>query len=311
MLNSWLTNKSNDRSTSLLGNLGTFRCMKLTVNALVFQENKENAEIERRQRETKRIVKEYCRANHRNLSLPLTRFFVLDSPPLLYCLMPKVASRLWRKLLLRIDRRKQLSSNKLNATDVENYFSRSYKFMFVREPFERLLSAYKDKFVTRRPFDRPLLRHYGRKIIENFRPNANQQSLNTLDDITFAEFIEYIIKEGVYEGLNIHWNTYEEQCNPCLVDYDFIGRFEFLGEDGNYVFKQAGVKRIQFPDEKPFDTRVELLKYYSQIPLEWILELGRIYRSNFETFGYPFPGPLEPLFHNATHSSSPEDRKAV
>ena len=285
--------------------------MELIVGALlVFQKNEENADIERRQRETKRIVKEYCHVNSRNLSLPLKRFFAVEYPPLLYCLTPKVASSLWRQLLVRMGGRQHLSSNKLNATDVENYFLRSYKITFVREPFERLLSAYKDKFITRRPDDRPLLRYYGRKIIEHFRPNATQQSLNTLDDITFAEFIEYIIKEGVHEGLNVHWNTYEEQCSPCLVDYDFIGRFEFLGEDGKYVFKQAGVNRIQFPDENPFDTRVELLKYYSQIPLEWILELGRIYRSNFEMFGYPFPGPLEPLFRNATHSSSPEGWKA-
>ena len=117
-----------------------------------------------------------------------------------------------------------------------------------------LVSSIADRrnFRGRNPSDRPFLRYYGRKIIEHFRPNATHQSLITLDDIMFAEFIEYIIKEAVYKGLNMHWNTYEEQCNPCLVDYDFIGRFEFLAEDGKHVFKQVGVNRIQFPDEKPF-----------------------------------------------------------
>ena len=29
--------------------------------------------------------------------------------------------------------------------------------------------------------------------------------------------------------------------------------------------------------------------YYSQINLEWIVQLKRVYRSNFEMFGYTFP----------------------
>ena len=40
----------------------------------------------------------------------------------------------------------------------ETYF----KFTFVREPFERILSAYKDKFVYPR-FPRPMLQYHGRE----------------------------------------------------------------------------------------------------------------------------------------------------
>ena len=196
---------------------------------------------------------------------------------------------------------------KFNVDDVEQYFSKSYRFTFVREPFERFLSAYKDKFIARRPVDRPLLKNYGSKILQHYRPMVSQQSLKALDDITFSEFVEYIIKEGVHEGFDRHWNTYEEQCNPCVIKYHFVGRYEFLAEDGNYMLENAGENRIRFPKEKPFNTRTELLDYYSQIPLEWILQLGCIYRSNFEMFGYPFPGPLEPLFQNATKTRPPKD----
>ena len=110
--------------------------------------------------------------------------------------------------------------------------------MFVREPFERLLSAYKDKFVLRRTDDRPLLESYGRKIITKFRPNATQQALRAVDDVTFPEFIEYILKDGVRKGVNWHWDTYDDQCSPCKASYNFIGRFEFLSEDANYVLRK-------------------------------------------------------------------------
>ena len=217
----------------------------------------------------------------------------------------KVASRQWRNVLKRIreyNKQKRKNLGQYNATDVQ-FFSRSFKFMFVREPFERLLSAYKDKFIAMRPSDHRYVETYGRKIIANFRPNATQKSLHAGDDVTFKEFIEYILKEGVYEGLNPHWNTYEGQCMPCYVHYDFIGRFEFLSQDANYLLRKTGVYDfIRFPDEDFSSTRDELLKYYSQIPLEWISHLGRIYRSNFDMFGYPFPGPLEPLFRAATGS---------
>ena len=220
-------------------------------------------------------------------------------------MVPKVASRQWRDIFKQLRRRKeQLRANldQYNATDICNHLTKSYKFMFVREPFERLLSAYKDKFVFTRRVDRHLLENYGRKIIRNFRPNATQQALRTGDDVTFSEFIEYILKEGIHEGLNWHWNTYEDQCRPCSVKYDFIGRFEHLPHNANYALKKAGVYNlIRFPSKNNYSkTRNELLKYYSQIPLEWIVHLRRVYHSSFEMFGYPFPGPLQALFKNVT-----------
>lgn len=174
--------------------------------------------------------------------------------------------------------------------------------MFVREPFERLLSAYKDKFVSTRPVDRYMLDTYGRKIIQKFRPNATQKALESGDDVTFPEFIEYILKEGILEGLNWHWNTYEDQCRPCSIDYNFIGRFEYLPHNAEYVLKKAGVHNFtQFPRKTGYSkTHDELIKYYSQIPLEWVIRLRHVYRSSFEMFAYPFPGPLQALFHNAT-----------
>lgn len=273
---------------------------------LLFQEDKLFNVTEERQSEIKSHLTNYCQANKHKRGLPsLSRLQVIESPQIVFCMVPKVASRQWRAIFKQLRlQRKQLRANldQYNATDICKFLSNSFKFMFVREPFERLLSAYKDKFVFTRPVDRYMLDTYGRKIIRKFRPNATRKALESGDDVTFPEFIEYILKDGIQEGLNWHWNTYQDQCRPCSIEYNFIGRFEYLPHNAEYVLKKAAVHNLaQFPRKAGYSkTHNELIKYYSQIPLEWIIQLGRVYRSSFEMFGYSFPGPLQILFHNAT-----------
>ena len=70
-----------------------------------------------------------------------------------------------------------------------------FKFTFVREPFERLLSSYKDKFVDIRSEDRHYRVRHGREILKNYRPNASRRSFEELDDIRFTEFMEHLVKK--------------------------------------------------------------------------------------------------------------------
>lgn len=71
--------------------------------------------------------------------------------------------------------------------------------MFVWEFFDWLLLVYKDKFVFMRIVDWYMLEMYGRKIIRKFCLNVIKRVLEVGDDVIFLEFIEYILKEGIYE----------------------------------------------------------------------------------------------------------------
>ena len=183
---------------------------------------------------------------------------------------------------------------------METYF----KFIVVREPFERLVSAYKDKFLYPRPEDHLMLKYHGKAILNNFRPNASKRALEELNDITFKEFIQYIVTKGSNEtnrAMNWHWDNYENICGMCGVDYDFIAHYETLEEDmaalKQVVHQFTGdSESFNFASSKASNSSSELLTYFSQIPLEWINRLGVIYRSNFEMFDYSFPGPLKRLF---------------
>ena len=184
-----------------------------------------------------------------------------------------------------------------------NTIMRSYmKFMFVREPFERLLSAYKSKFMGK---DQYIVQKYGRQIIRLFRKKTALATEQSGDDVTFLEFIKYVILLGTNQHrFNEHWRTYESLCRPCDIHYNFIGHYESLREDVSYVLRETRVQDlVSFPPFRPTNTTRELLLYYSKIPRDALLQLKRVYQRDLALFGYEFPGPLQSLFRTAAQTS--------
>ena len=57
------------------------------------------------------------------------------------------------------------------------------KFVFVREPFERLVSAYRNKFT--RSYNTAFHKRYGTKIIRRHRADAEPQALEKGSDVSF------------------------------------------------------------------------------------------------------------------------------
>lgn len=223
--------------------------------------------------------------------------------------MPKCASRQLRKMLF---------ANKTNKDMALRFFKRFsereqnvmlatyFKFTFVREPFERLLSAYKDKFVYLRSEDHYYRARHGREILKNYRPNASRRSLEELNDIKFREFMEYLVKNGGDKTtwvMDQHWDNYANICGMCDIEYDFIGHYETMEQDLSDFIKAArlspqNAKHFSGYRYIPSKTNASLLNYYSQIPLKWIDTLGEIYNASFRMFGYSFPGPLKSLYEN-------------
>ncbi|XP_078384973.1 carbohydrate sulfotransferase 11-like [Oculina patagonica] len=232
---------------------------------------------------------------------------VIPSLKILYCITPKVASRQWRQMLYQFNTRTgpgQLRLETFSPHQQKQMLQTYFKFTFVREPFERILSAYKDKFLYPRIGDRPILEFHGREILKNFRPNASQSALEELHDITFREFIEYLVTKGSSKSTPVmdwHWDNYVNICGMCAVKYDFIGHYETFDQDLS-DFKEAAklsAKQAKFFNaymSNISDTASSMLSYYSQVPIEWINVLGQMLRANFEMFGYSFPGPLKSLF---------------
>ena len=95
-----------------------------------------------------------------------------------------------------------------------NYFS----FMFVRNPFDRLLSAYRDRIFhayvsyTANMFIPKILKEEGivNKITKHFKnaPKSKRKiefikNVTESDLPTFTQFLKYIIRHG-HEGIDVH-----------------------------------------------------------------------------------------------------------
>ena len=166
------------------------------------------------------------------------------------------------------------------------------KFPFAGEPLNRLLSAFKDKFIG----NRTSLRRSARdKIVKSYRPR--DYISNGENVVTFLEFIKYY---SHYRMRDNHRRQYEKTCHPCLVNYDFIGKLELLAEDGLSLLKMAGIRdRVAFPPIHQHTRGDEVLKYYSKVPPDDTKQIGELYFSNFAMFGYEFLGPVKSNVKNS------------
>jgi len=140
-----------------------------------YQETRAN-EILTKSDQKKRIshLRKFCQGklNKSNFKRPIKNLFYSDKKRIIYCSVPKVACTSWKKIFLyfngnvknpfkSIDSAHKLLTSRLNKNqqDYNQRLTTYYSFLFVRNPFDRLLSAYRNKFydVDREQFRRKYL----------------------------------------------------------------------------------------------------------------------------------------------------------
>ena len=269
-------------------------------------------EIEKRQEERKQRLSKFCESYKKNSNTEelakesYHHVIVSDKYKLMYCYVPKVACTQWKKMFLILNNKTQgIQYNEhekyhqkwrfnylfhYSEEAIRTRLRHYYKFLFVREPFERLLSAFEDKFVSNIWNWAETSRHAS-AMLNRYR----EEHPNTTEDITFTKFIYYVLSLRD-ESRNEHWRSYESLCHPCAIDYDFIGHFENLWQEAQYVLKKRGLEKIvAFPPIKTLNTSRKVLEKYSELPEHMILQLGDAFKNDLEMFNYPFPGPLSAL----------------
>lgn len=173
---------------------------------------------------------------------------------------------------------------------------RSYlKFIFVREPFERLVSAYRNKFT--RSYNTAFHNRYGTKIIRRHRWNPEPEALKKGNDVSFPEFIQYLVDPRTRreEPYNEHWERVHSLCHPCLIRYDIVGKYETLATDAEAVLRLAGVDKVlRFPSSRKStrtnrDMAAHFFKHISPYTKK---KLYSLYRMDFLLFNYSRPGYL-------------------
>ena len=112
----------------------------------------------------------------------------------------------------------------------QKYFLKSFKkVVFGRDPFEKLLSAYRDKMAKPPVSIWNWYRHFSQTIIRQYRQGRKEylpvSESELKNGVSFLEFVKYYtdpitIPKG-YESQN---DTITHLCEPCRVNYEFIGK---------------------------------------------------------------------------------------
>ena len=91
----------------------------------------------------------------------------------------------------------------------------------------------------------------------------------------------------------MHWRPFHQTCYPCAINYGYVGHFETVKEDADYILEKLRLdKTVEFRAHSGSKTPELLSTHYSQIPLDRVIRLAEIYREDFETFGYTYPENL-------------------
>ncbi|XP_078254146.1 carbohydrate sulfotransferase 9-like [Rhinoraja longicauda] len=251
----------------------------------------------------------YANKHRRSLIRLVSQVYVEERHKLLYCEVPKAGCSNWKRILLVLSgaassprnishdfvhSSKQLrrldSYNLREANDLLNGFT---KVLFVRDPMERLVSAFRDKFEHPNKYYHPV---FGKAILKKYRANVSEEALRTGSGVTFREFVHYLLDPHKPIGMDIHWEQITKLCSPCLINYDFIGKFESLEQDANYFLKLIGAPQgLRFPrfkdrhstDERTTSTVVR--QYLVQITPFERQQLYNFYNMDYLMFNYSKP----------------------
>ena len=169
------------------------------------------------------------------------------------------------------------------------------KFLFVRHPFERLVSAYYDKFVDNRTSS-VYRKNIGTQIIRLYRSEPSEQALEYGHDVTFPEFVSFVIDEwkSGRRKLDVHWRPMSDLCLPCTIQYDFVGKFESFNEDLALLMKQINETKtmelvFSSRNDKPVTSSRLVYDSFSLLNKQQRDDLLLIYDSDFRIFNYQAP----------------------
>ena len=170
------------------------------------------------------------------------------------------------------------------------------KFMVMRHPFDRLISAYHDKafphFINNgKAITRHYSKHISKWVIKQY--HKTDTSINKRDfNATFWEFGKYIFHKG-----DRHWSPYHSVCGECIIDYDFILRTETLDADSKSFLEKSYPELSGIPaynamrkthNAKQNLKTVKFLNEFGTLGQKLIMKLMQKYKLDMEPFGYNY-----------------------
>ncbi len=165
-------------------------------------------------------------------------------------------------------------------------------FTFVRNPWDRLASAYLSKIER------------GSRVRDKQAINVQSQirelfGMPRTRHISFGHFVRWVVRQNT-STMNPHWKPHSERCDTMYTPYEFIGRYETMQEDILHVISLMGWDPSIIPNThwssleatglRRLNESAKLLRLYDSAELVELV--ARKYRNDIVPFGYSFPGRM-------------------
>ncbi|XP_039679515.1 carbohydrate sulfotransferase 12-like [Perca fluviatilis] len=240
----------------------------------------------------------------------LENLIVDDKHCIIYCYIPKVACTNWKRVMFVLNQTEPYPDLMSTSGDLVHEYSTlthlnsfprpeiKVMWMFVRDPFTRLISAYRDKFQRHNEY------YYLNFAWDILRLYANLTNPPQTVDKAFASgvhpsfynFIQYLLDPRTEDKqpFEPHWRQMYRQCQPCLIQYDFLGHQETLQQDAQQLLRMLKLENdIKFPPSyENMTSPSSVSEWFSTVPLEDRRKLYQLYEKDFRLFGYRRPGEL-------------------
>ena len=276
---------------------------------------------------------EFCKLHSNNtewqVSLPtLYRHLLFDkTSEAMFCYVPKSGCTSLKVLflanqgLMPAKRKKEILQKRVMKTRLANLNQEEkakalqdyFKFVLVRNPLERVFSAYRDKII-RLPLSTLEDRDYNdlrKSIFQYNHPVEYEQwaehvkangSLDvSLSLRTFGDLVNYFIAEPRKHliHLNEHFQPVLELCQPCLVRYDYYGNFKSYSDDVEVLMdKVHAPKHLLYggyysKNSTKAATGDVYQSYYKELSLAQKKALLRVLSAELDFYYHLFPEELD------------------
>lgn len=134
------------------------------------------------------------------------------------------------------------------------------------------------------------------KWYKDFAPQIEKDYRHNMDEnlsrfkettFTFQDFLHHVLWTYDHGIMDHHWAPQTCLCDPCKQNYDFILRFESIGEEAKHVFERLGVG--SYEQVRSFETSHldhEDTRYFDAITDETMKRIFILYWTDFDLYGY-------------------------
>ena len=160
-----------------------------------------------------------------------------------------------------------------------------FKYIIVRHPFDRLVSAWRDKVVENKGHAIRIRAASGLKRIKTAKENTK-----TYSSVEFSEFFKYATEKNPL-NFNRHWLSLYHHCHPCHFRYDFVAKVETLSADLPHLYNALHVdKDLQVhSNNKRSQDFPHFSTYYNSVMASTQKKLCSSYQVDMALFNKTFP----------------------